>query len=206
VGAALIALVPGVIGAAPVKASSPRWWQPERCASVLTASGSQLAQEVTRRDDPAHGKVTLSVTVNPRVPPTPNRKVARGRVAACAFVDANRNGKLDRGEPSKLFGKEVALKRGAQGHGHFAFQLSLRVKDPAAQLVCEKSSFRLAAERHQTVQASELSCSPVEPPPVVPEAGLAALLPASALVLLGALVTLSLWRRRAANDSGQQPV
>jgi hypothetical protein len=202
VGAALIAIVPSLAGASPVKASSSQRWEPHRCASVLAVSGSQLEQEVARRDDPAHDRVTLGIALKPGIPPTPHRKVARGRLAACAFVDANRNGQLDRGEPSKVLEREVALKRGLDGQGHLAFQLRLRVKDPALQRVCEKSSIRLAAHERQTVQASELSCTPIEPPPVVPEVSRAALLPATALVLIGGLVILRLRGRRGATGVG----
>src|SRR5262245_27100688 len=128
---------------------------------------------------------------------------AKAHVLACAFVDGNRNGQLDHGEPSKLVHRGLVFERDRDGRRHLAFTLTLRVKDPALQRVCEKTSIRLSGRHHRPVQASELSCTPVEPPPVVPEVSRAALLPASALLLIVGLMILRLRGRRDATVSGE---
>lgn len=198
VGAALIVVGAGLARAAPVQASTAHGWERQRCADVLATSGGRLEQEVTRRDDPAHGRVALGI----RLVPGGDLATAKALVLACAFVDGNRNGQLDRGEPSKLVQRGVVFRRGQDGRRHDSFTLTLRVQDPALQRVCERSSIRLRGRDHRAVLASELSCSPIEPPPVVPEVSRAALLPASALVLLCGLMILR--GRRGATGVGER--
>ena len=191
-GAAALALAFTLMPAGTAHAATPDT-DTTSCNGVLNGQGGgPLTKTFVAEQNNNDGTFTLTYEL------TSPRPDGTSRVRDCAWVDQIANGQLDQGEP--LFGTDDKNAVFAGGKT----TISITVQALAGDTVCDRAarSGDAPGAPGYTDKSNVLCHRLGDPPPVIPEAPLALLLPMSAAALLGVAYLVSRCRHSTPADAG----
>ena len=162
------------------------------CNGVLSGQGGgPLAKAFVAELNNNDGTFTLTYEL------TSPRPDGTSRVRDCAWVDQIANGQHDQGEP--LFGTDDKDAVFAGGKT----TISITVQALAGDTVCDRAARSDDTPSPGYTDKSNVPCHRLgDPPPVIPEAPLAILLPMSAAALIGVAFLVSRSRRTTPANAG----